>query len=226
MDEKIRVVLIDEHPAVRTGVAAGLEREHSMQFEITQSVASLYDAEWCLSQSDVVVIDNVEPFPLPIRTIHEANSRISIIIHTSDIGRSSDLVREGVYGLVHKNDEPSEIVRAIRMARMQRLYLSPHVQEVLAYREHVSQMFHFTRREMEILTYLVDGIPTKEICTRLVVSRAAIQQHINRMLRKTATKNRVQLILWYRNATEWRRSLDEADTLSSLNSIKKKRVSA
>jgi DNA-binding CsgD family transcriptional regulator len=61
------------------------------------------------------------------------------------------------------------------------------------------EKFAFSRRECEVLEYIVSGVVTSDIAARLSISERTVNFHVGRMLKKTGSKNRVELVFRVKN---------------------------
>jgi DNA-binding NarL/FixJ family response regulator len=204
----IRVLVVDDHPVVRQGLRAYLERTAGVTV-----LADSGDAEEAVALAlqmnpDVVIVDLVMPGMDGIELIgalREKRLPAAIVVLTGfdDERRVLRALQLGVQGYVLKDAEPFELVQAIRSAVAGRVYLHPAVAQKVA-RLIVSRELtgskspgtELTRRERQILTFVAQGLKNKEIAVRLSLSEATVKSHMSNILSKLGVADRVQAALW------------------------------
>jgi DNA-binding NarL/FixJ family response regulator len=189
-----RVLLADDHTLVRAGVRRILEAHPD--FEVVGEVADGDAAVRALTETpvDVLVLDLSMPGRDGLEVLREVRKRwprlrtIVLTMHTSGeyIARA---VREGAYGYLLKDSAVQDLVSAIRAVMEGREYFSPPVQQELArmLREPAGPprgIELLTDREREVLKLVAQGLPTKEIASRLFISARTVETHRANLMRK------------------------------------------
>jgi len=197
----IRVLLVDDHAVVRSGLAAFLLAWDDL--ELVSQAESGEDAlaqceKW---QPDVVLMDLVMPGMGGVQatqSIRQRWPRIRVVALTSF--ESDDLVRgalqAGAISYLLKNVTALELAETIRAAYSGRSILAPEATEVLvrSANEDHPLGFDLTARESEVLALLVEGLSNSEIAARLVLSHSTVKFHVSNILSKLGASNRGQAV--------------------------------
>lgn len=213
----IRVLLADDQPLVRTGLAALLSAEADL--EVVGAAATGTEALELASRlrPDVACLDIRMPGIDGIEVASHisgpgAESPIPVLILTTfDIDEYVFRALEvGVAGFLLKDAEPEEILRAVRDVAggfgtldrtLTRRIVAEYVdrrrlQPVTAERA----LDILTAREREILLLLAEGMTNNDIAATLVVEVATVKSHLARLLPKLGVRSRLQAVVWaYQN---------------------------
>ncbi len=199
--ETIRVLVVDDHAVVRSGLGAVL-----LAFDDLEMVGEAGSGEEALRvceqlQPDVVLMDLVMPGmdgTAATRAILERWPQIRILALTSFKERElvEGALKAGATGYLLKNVSAEELSAAIRKAVAGHSSLSPEAAEVLieGVRQPAVQAYDLTDREREILALMVQGLPNTEIAKRKFVSRSTIKFHVSNILSKLGVTSRTEAV--------------------------------
>jgi NarL family two-component system response regulator LiaR len=198
----IRVLIVDDHPMVRKGLASFLLVIDDLELvgEAKDGLDALRRCEH--SSPDVILMDLVMPVmdgPTAIRAIRERWPEIQIIALTSF--QEEELVHQalqaGAISYLLKDVDADELEAAIRAAHAGKPTLAPEAAQVLiqAARTPLGARavgHDLTPREHEVLALLVEGFNNPEIAGRLSISRATASVHVSNILSKLGVSNRTE----------------------------------
>lgn len=201
MTNVIRVLLVDDHAVVRSGLGKFLLINKDMELvgEAGDGAEAVQMAS--LHKPDVILMDLMMPVMDGItatREIHKKYPNIKIIALTSFAEQNmvQGALQAGVTGYMQKNVTATELANAIRSAAAGRMTLSPDATMALANAVTQSHLPGniLTERETDVLKCLVDGENNKEIAAKLFVSLGTVKFHISNIFQKLGVENRVEAV--------------------------------
>ena len=202
MNERpIRVLLVDDHSVVRSGLSAMLSAEEGL--ELAGEAADGAEAVRLCQRlkPDVVLMDLLMPVMDGVsatRAIHESCPQSRIIILTSFKEREQvdGALKAGAMSYLLKNVSASELVSAIRAAMSGQSKLSSEATQVLIeeMRSPAARDYDLTGREKEILSLMIDGLANTVIAERLGVSPSTAKFHVSNVLSKLGVTSRTEAV--------------------------------
>jgi two-component system, NarL family, response regulator len=194
LDHPIRVLIVDDHPVVRAGLASMLGTQ--TELEIVGSAASGEEALAKLGQAkpDVLLLDlrmhglsGVETLIAMKRAADETRVIILTSFETDeDIYRA---VQAGAQGYLLKDTSLKEMVTAIRTVHSGKRYIPQDIAARLADRMMRTDL---TPREIEILKLLSKGPTNKQIGQALGISENTVKNHVNSIIEKLEVADRTE----------------------------------
>ena len=195
--EVIRVVVVDDHPPVRRGIATLLAEQPGIEV-----VAEGADGEDALRlvesvHPDVLVIDLRMPRLSGVEAIARVVQQggptrcLAVTIFAQD-ELVLDALRAGARGYLLKDASGEELAAAVRTVHSGGIAVAPHVAGKLA--AGVISPVRLTGREREILTLLGRGLTDKEIAADLGLSVKTANFHVANVLAKLGAQNRAEAI--------------------------------
>jgi len=190
-EQKIRVVVVDDHDMVRRGLSSFLK-----SFDDLEMVGEARNGREALdvcaeAKPDVVLMDLIMPIMdgvSAIRLLRQQMPQVHIVALTS--ATEADLVtsalQAGALSYLQKDVNIDQLVNAIRAAARGERILSATRPNVASY--------NLTEREREVLQYLVAGLTNAEIAERMYISRSTVKFHVSSLLAKLNVATRAEAI--------------------------------
>jgi NarL family two-component system response regulator LiaR len=200
-EQKIRVVVVDDHDMVRRGLSSFLK-----SFDDLEMVGEARNGREALdvcaeAKPDVVLMDLIMPIMdgvSAIRLLRQQMPQVHIVALTS--ATEADLVtsalQAGALSYLQKDVNIDQLVNAIRAAARGERILSAEATQALinaATRPNVAS-YNLTEREREVLQYLVAGLTNAEIAERMYISRSTVKFHVSSLLAKLNVATRAEAI--------------------------------
>jgi two-component system response regulator NreC len=201
-----RLLLVDDHAVVRSGLKMLLENERDV--EIVGEAENAADAlkEAIRLKPNVILMDIGLPDMSGIDATREIKrqlpnvSIVALTIH-EDEEYFFKMLEAGASGYIPKRAAPAELLTAIRAAATGQVYLYPSLAKLLV-RDFLSggrssgdqAASELTDREQEVLTYLAEGASNEQIAASLVISPKTVARHRENIMRKLNLHSRAELV--------------------------------
>ncbi len=193
----IRVLIVDDHPVVRTGLALMIKYEPEMEVAAEAGDGAEAVQLFRQHQPDVTLMDlrmagmgGVDT----INAIRQEFPNACIIILTTYDG-DEDIYRglqAGARGYLLKGTGCDQLLDAIRKVHAGQTHIPAEVGAKLAIRLSRPQL---SKREQEVLRLLATGMSNREIATTLSIGEGTIKFHVNNILNKLQVSDRTQAAL-------------------------------
>lgn len=199
----IRVMLVDDHNVVRSGLATFLKAYDDLEL-VGEAKNGIEAVNLChQNPPDVILMDLMMPEMDGIaatRAILTGYPDIKIIAMTSfeDEELVQGVLSAGAISYLLKNITSDELARAIREAVSGRSTLSPEAAQALVHATRSPQhtLFELTEREREVLDLVVQGYSNQQIADHLFISLATVKAHISNILSKLQVSSRAEAIAY------------------------------
>lgn len=208
-DDKISVLLVDDHPLVREGLRKVLALEKGIDV-----IDEAGDGQGAINMArrlkpNVVLMDINMPGTNGIeatRIIKREFPNIGVIaltIHEEE-EYVLELVRAGVSGYVLKDIAPAKLVETIRLVANGQSVIDPsitnkifgEINRLSRHRRAREEWETLTDREMDVLKLMAQGQSNKEIANTLTISEKTVKNHITSIFRKLSVDDRTQAVLF------------------------------
>jgi DNA-binding NarL/FixJ family response regulator len=198
----ITVLIADDHPVVRQGLAVLIEVQDDMVL-VGQASDGPEAVRLVLEHlPDVLLLDLKLPAGDGIGVLSQLHAqavRTRVVILTSAAGPGSPAraLQAGAAGFLYKDVDPDALVRAIRSVHDGHIVLAPQAAGLVAARpgSEVRGIGALTGRERQVLTLLADGRSNREIARALGVSEKTVKTHVSAVLAKLGVADRTQAAL-------------------------------
>jgi two-component system, NarL family, response regulator LiaR len=198
----IRVLLVDNHPVVRTGLRALLETESDIKVvgEAGDGLSAISVAR--ALRPDIVVTDLLLPDVDGVAVTQSIRAELpdaQVVILTSVGEEDASLVRAvraGAIGYVVKNAEIEVLVRTVRSAAEGQVHLSPRAAaRLMQEMRSPKNQLPVTDRERQVLREIAIGRTNKEIARSLHIAETTVKSHVRAILDKLGVQSRTQAAL-------------------------------
>jgi DNA-binding NarL/FixJ family response regulator len=204
MTEPIRILIADDHPLFREGVAHTLESEPDLTIV---GQAATGDAAFNLASEllpDVILLDITMPGDSGIsvaRKISAAYPVVHIIMLTASENEDDliNAIKAGARGYVIKGIHARELANAMRAVVKGETYVSPSLASTILFEltspREPDPMSELTEREQQILELVAQGLTNREVGERLHLAEKTIKHYMTNVLQKLHVRSRVEAAL-------------------------------
>jgi NarL family two-component system response regulator LiaR len=201
VNDKTRVMIVDDHAMVRSGLAAFLSVAEDCEL-VGEAESGAQALRLCAEvEPDVVLMDLMMPEldgVATTRLLRERFPSVQVIALTSfpDDRLVQDVLEAGALSYLMKNVSADELERAIRAAHKGQATLAPEAAQALISRvTRPKAVGHdLSAREREVLALMVQGLNNPEIAERLVVGRSTVKFHVSSILGKLGVQSRTEAV--------------------------------
>jgi len=199
----IRVMLVDDHAVVRSGLAAFLAAYDDLDLLVEADDGEEAVRLCEVYRPDVILMDLMMPRmngATATRLIRSRHPAIQVLALTSFHEETlvQEVLKAGAIGYLLKNVTADELANAIRSAHRGRSTLAPEAAAVLihaATHSGIPALGHdLTERERDVLVLMVKGLDNTQIADRLIVSRSTVKFHVSNILSKLQTSSRTEAV--------------------------------
>lgn len=204
---EIKLLLVDDHEVVRTGLRMLLEDQPDMEIVAEASSGAQALEMAARFQPEVVVMDITLPDMSGIETTRRLKQMfpniavVALTIH-EDEQYFFEMLQAGASGYIPKRAAPEDLINAVRAAYADEIYLYPSLAKALVTdflgRSRTSPeeaaLEELTPREQEVLEMLAAGHSNEEIAETLSISKHTVARHRENLMRKLELHSRSDLV--------------------------------
>ena len=202
-ERKISVLLVDDHPPIRAGIRAMIEKTQDLY--VAGEAQDGDEARRLLEElrPDVILLDLVMPgfspsaFERWARENYPKTITLVLTSHDRDAYLAS-MMEAGAAGYLDKRIRAEQLIEAIRRAVSGQTLFDDH-QKLRAQRWHedIEKKWNsLSKREREILRLLAVGATNKYISKELQITPKTVERHLEKVYRKLGVSSRAEAALW------------------------------
>ena len=206
MNEKLRILLAEDHLTVREGIKMLVNAQPDMEIvgEADNGEVAIVETERLMP--DMVIMDISMPVLNGLKATKRLRERrpelliLALTRHTDD-GYLQQLIGAGANGYVLKQSAPNELINAIRAIGNGQAYLDPALTEKVmgGYASRTTSLRgegkkELSGRENEVLKLIAFGYSNKEIASRMSLSVKTVEAHKANAMRKLGITGRIDIV--------------------------------
>lgn len=198
MPAPLNIILIDDHPLLRMGVAGYIEQEPDLR--LTAQLANAAELRAWIeagNRADAALLDRSLPDADGLDLVSDLRDLgikvIMLTIADSD-EEISEAISSGVDGYVVKSSDPDQVLAAIRSVCDGQSSFPLNIMQKMARGElNNNALSALTAREMEIVDHVKEGLSNKAIAYKMTLSENTVRNHLRNIMEKLGLRNRVQV---------------------------------
>jgi DNA-binding NarL/FixJ family response regulator len=215
-DEKIRILIVDDHVLFRRGIGGTLAGEDDFEV-VGEADGSRTAIDLALEMSpDIILMDSSLPAPGGIETTQRikrelASTGIIILAAAEDEDDLFGAIKAGAAAFVLKDVAPDDLVTVIRRVAAGEYLINDDVftkpsvasrvlkefRELAVYGQEAAPIFApLSPREVQILDNIAQGMTNKQVAYALSISEQTVKNHMSSILRKLSVNDRTQAVVY------------------------------
>jgi len=200
----VRVLLVDDHALVRSGLRAVLGRTDDC--EVVGEAATGEEAVALVPtlRPDVVVMDLSMPGAGGVEATRQVravspSTRVLVLTTFSDDHRVRAALAAGATGYLLKDAAPDDVVTAVRAAARDEAPIDPRVARALLPGAPTDRGPELPPRERDVLVRIARGLSNRQIATELGIAERTVKVHVGSLFRRIGVADRTSAALWARD---------------------------
>ncbi len=195
--ERIRVLIVDDHPAIREGVAAMIANQSDMEVVAEASTAREAVESFQRHLPDVTLMDLKLPDNTGIHAIESIRKtfpQARVIILTTYRGdvQAMRALKAGAFGYLLKSMLRKELLETIRAVHAGEKRIPPEIASEIAIHSSEDSL---TGRELQVLTHVAGGNSNKVVASLLSISETTVKAHMQSVLSKLSANDRTHAVM-------------------------------
>jgi DNA-binding NarL/FixJ family response regulator len=190
----ISVVIVDDHPVYRQGLAMAVERAGDL--ELVGQASSIETFDTLGVRPDVVLLDLHLPGiegAAGVAHVCEQGNRVLVVSAAGTPEDVIDAIAAGAAGYLTKEADADEITRAVRTVAGGETYVSPTLASFLLRADRSNATSTLTKRERDVLALVAAGETDQDIADQLMIAKTTVHSHLDRIRDKTGARRRAEL---------------------------------
>ncbi len=200
-----KIILIDDHPMLRKGVAQLIALEDNLEVVAEASSGEEGITLAIEHQPDLILLDlNMKGLSGidTLNALKQAEVKAKVLMFTVSDSEIDVLqaLKFGADGYLLKDSEPEELIEKINSALKGEMVLSSPLTQILVRSLNspsaINPIEKLTQREVEILKQIANGKSNKAIGNVLDITEGTVKVHVKNLLKKLGLKTRVEAAIW------------------------------
>lgn len=206
MDEKIRLLIVDDYPVVLSGLVAMLKNHADIDVVGVASNGKMAIEQAATLNPRVVLMNLLMPGMDGIETTRQIKKNtpdVNIIIFSGQTANEVIVpaLNAGAIGYILKDASETELVQAIRQVAQGEACLHPTIVQHLIKQMHGGEekqdlIKKLTNREIHVLKLITQGFTNQEIAASMKISAATVHSHVGHILSKLEVSSRTQAVVY------------------------------
>lgn len=203
MDERVRILIVDDHTLFRESLTRLLEAD--TDFRVAHACASVEEALRTIETTpiDVVLLDYDLSAEMGVRFLTQSklvNFTGRVLMVTSGMSDAAILrsIDDGAAGIFLKNSPLAELIQAIYRVTKGETWIDPGVAKAILRAVHqpgeTMGKDKISDREREVLRGILEGLSNKEISSKLGISEGTVKAALQQLFARTGVRTRSQLV--------------------------------
>jgi len=203
LPRKISVLIVDDHPPLRAGVRAMLEK--TPDIHVIGEAGNGEEAEKLLDElrPNIILLDLKMPgfspsaFEKWARENYPETITLVLTAHDRD-AYLAQMMDAGAVGFLDKEIRAEQLIDSIRsVASGENLYDEQQKKRARKWHEEVEKKWNgLSEREQQVLRLLAEGLNNKDISSKLQISSKTVDKHLERIYQKLEVTSRAEAVLW------------------------------
>lgn len=199
----ISVLIVDDHPPLRAGVRAMLEK--TPDIHVIGEAENGDEARRLLDEMrpNIILLDlkmpNFSPsaFEKWARETYPETITLVLTAHDRD-AYLANMMDAGAVGFLDKETRAEQLIEAIRRAASgENLYDETQKKRAHRWHEEIERKWNsLSEREHQILRLMADGVSNKEVSSKLSISENTVDKHLEKIYQKLDVSSRAKAVLW------------------------------
>lgn len=194
--KKIRILIVDDHPLMREGIAAIINDEADLSIVAEAPNVEAATKKFREFRPDIALLDLRLPDGSGIDAMIDIlaefpDSKIIILTMFDGDAEIRRALKAGARGYLLKSTPSQELIRVIRLVHAGKRHIPTEVAEHLA--EHLGEET-LTAREIEVLRFVSEGKRNREIGEKLFITEETVKVHIRNIMEKLYAADRTQAV--------------------------------
>jgi two-component system, NarL family, nitrate/nitrite response regulator NarL len=217
--ERIRIVIIDSHNLVRTGLRLILETKAGFKVVGEAGKASEGMEVVAAQKPDIILLILDPSCSIGLEIIRKlskasSSSRVVLLARPEEAQVLINAVQEGVLGIVLKTQSPDVLIKAIQKVHAGEVWIERsmianllsglrNAQQLIPQDPQTESIGQLSRRERQVIQQIGQGLKNYQIAKQLSLSETTVRHHLTSIYEKLGVSDRLELLVFaHRNGLD------------------------